>query len=126
MSLLTDAPPSLGVLETLEVLASSDLSVREAGAAWRVAAGAYGRLDAAQALLLAMLNRGNGAAADGATDTAEGLLVVTAQGTLDLETGDGRAVARMLLTMAAKASDDTSRRVRRKKLEQAEQGLRVG
>ena len=70
MSLLMDAPPTLGVLETVEALASRDLSVGEAGAALRVAAGAYGRLDAAQALLLAMFNRGNGAAADGATDTA--------------------------------------------------------
>ncbi|MEO5842892.1 MAG: recombinase family protein [Acidimicrobiales bacterium] len=60
-------------------------------------------------------------------DRAEkGLPVVTAQGTLDLENGDGRAIARMLLTMAAKSSDDTSRRVRRKKLDQAEQGLPTG
>jgi uncharacterized protein DUF222/HNH endonuclease len=77
MSLLMDAPPCLGVLETVEALASRDLSVGEAGAALRLAAGAYGRLDAAQALLLAMFNRGNGAAADGATDTAAWLAANT-------------------------------------------------
>ncbi|MEO5841552.1 MAG: recombinase family protein, partial [Acidimicrobiales bacterium] len=56
-------------------------------------------------------------------DRAEhGLPIVTVQGTLALDTGDGRAMARVLLAMAAKASDDTSRRVRRKKLDMAQQG----
>ena len=61
----------------MEALASGDLSASEAGAALRVAAVAYGRLDVAQALLLAMFNRGNGAAADGATDTAAWLAANT-------------------------------------------------
>lgn len=56
----------------------------------------------------------------------KGLPVVTAQGTLHLDTADGRAMARVLVTMAAKASDDTSRRVRRMKLDLAQAGKPTG
>ena len=72
-----DAPPVVGVLETLEALASRDLSTGEAGEGLRLAAVAAGRVDAAQALLLAMFHRGNGAAADGATDTTAWLAAKT-------------------------------------------------
>lgn len=56
-------------------------------------------------------------------DRAEkGLTVLTLQGQLDLSTADGRAMARVMVAMAAKASDDTSRRVRRAKQSKAERG----
>lgn len=60
-------------------------------------------------------------------DRAEcGLAVATLGGDFDLATGDGRYFARMLVAQAAKASDDTSRRVRRFKAEQAEAGRPAG
>jgi DNA invertase Pin-like site-specific DNA recombinase len=56
-------------------------------------------------------------------DRAErGLTVLTLQGQLDLSTADGRAMARVMVAMAAKASDDTSRRVKRAKLAKAQRG----
>ncbi len=75
-----DAPPgvgALGVLEALEALPFDDLSVSDAGVALRTAAGAYGRLDVVQALLLGIFTRGNGARADGATDAAAWLAAKT-------------------------------------------------
>lgn len=51
-----------------------------------------------------------------------GLLFATVQGQIDLSTSNGRAMARVLVTMANKQSDDTSRRVKRKIQEQAENG----
>lgn len=55
-----------------------------------------------------------------------GLTVATLSGDLDLTTGDGRFAARILVSVAAKASDDTSRRTKRAKQARAEQGLPAG
>jgi DNA invertase Pin-like site-specific DNA recombinase len=55
-----------------------------------------------------------------------GLEVHTLSGDFDLTTADGRAMARVLVAMAAKASDDSSRRIRRKALELAERGQPTG
>jgi len=51
-----------------------------------------------------------------------GLVVATCEGDFDLGSSDGRMVARMLVTMAAKESDDKSRRLRSKHRELAEAG----
>lgn len=47
-------------------------------------------------------------------------------GSLDLNTDDGRAMARVMVAMQNKASADTARRTRRKHLELAEAGVPVG
>jgi site-specific DNA recombinase len=49
--------------------------------------------------------------------------VVTAQGDLDLTTHDGQLQARILVAVARKSSDDTSRRVSRAARDRAEAGL---
>jgi len=72
-----DAPPSLGVLEALEAIASGPMSVSQAGAVVRGVAGVHGRADAVHAKALAVFARGNGAASDGATDTAAWLAANT-------------------------------------------------
>ena len=72
-----DAPPSLGVLERLEAIASGPMSVSQAGAVLRGVAGVHGRADVVHAKALAVFARGNGAAADGATDTAAWLAANT-------------------------------------------------
>jgi DNA invertase Pin-like site-specific DNA recombinase len=51
--------------------------------------------------------------------------IVSLSGDLDLSTGDGRFIARILVSMAQKSSDDTSRRIRRQKAERRAQGLPV-
>lgn len=51
-----------------------------------------------------------------------GVKVATCHGDYDLEDGDGRAMARMLATWAAKESDDKSRRIKRKHQEIAASG----
>jgi DNA invertase Pin-like site-specific DNA recombinase len=48
--------------------------------------------------------------------------VATVTGELDLRTSNGRAMARVLVTMANKSSEDTSRRVARARLQNAQQG----
>ena len=73
MSLLMDAPPCLGLLETVEALAARATTTSEAGDGLRMAAVTAGRLDAAHALLLSVFTRGNGPSADGATDAASWL-----------------------------------------------------
>jgi DNA invertase Pin-like site-specific DNA recombinase len=55
-----------------------------------------------------------------------GLVVATLHGELNLQTGDGRAMARVVVTMAAKASDDSSDRIRRDKRRLREAGLPTG
>ena len=55
-------------------------------------------------------------------DIADRVTVATLHGELDLTTADGRAMARVLVAMAAKQSDDTSRRVKRMHESLAEQG----
>lgn len=57
---------------------------------------------------------------------AKGLLVGTCEGDFDLATSDGCAYARMMVAMAAKSSDDKSRRVKRAKKAQAEKGAYGG
>lgn len=57
---------------------------------------------------------------------AENLTVATINGDVDLATGDGKAMARIIVTMAQKASDDTSRRMLRLKDELARQGRPAG
>ena len=60
-------------------------------------------------------------------DRAErGLEVFSMSGSLDLATGDGRALARILVTMAAKESDNTSRRKRRQEEDDAAAGKKHG
>ena len=68
-----DAPPVLGVLESLEALSFGDLSAVEAGAALRSVGLVRGRVDWVEARLLAVFSRGNGAQAEGATDTTSWL-----------------------------------------------------
>jgi DNA invertase Pin-like site-specific DNA recombinase len=48
--------------------------------------------------------------------------VATVTGELDLRTSNGRTMARVLVAMANKSSDDTSRRVARARLQEAQQG----
>ena len=48
--------------------------------------------------------------------------VETVTGQLDLRTSNGRAMARVLVAMANKSSEDTSRRVARAQLQEAQQG----
>jgi site-specific DNA recombinase len=54
------------------------------------------------------------------------LTIATLNGDLDLSTGDGRAMARVLVAMAAKSSDDTSRRLKRVFADKAAAGQRHG
>ena len=51
------------------------------------------------------------------------LVFATVQGDIDLSTPDGRTMARVLVAFANKASMDTARRVARKKLEKATNGV---
>ncbi|MGI8450619.1 MAG: recombinase family protein [Streptosporangiaceae bacterium] len=48
--------------------------------------------------------------------------VETVTGNIDLRTSNGRAMARVLVAMANKSSEDTSRRVARARLQQAQEG----
>jgi site-specific DNA recombinase len=50
----------------------------------------------------------------------------TVQGDIDLQSADGRTMARVMVAFANKSSMDTSRRVKRKHLELARQGVPVG
>jgi len=55
-------------------------------------------------------------------DLAEQVTVATVEGDFRLDTSDGRAMARVIAAMAAKESDDKSRRLRRKHEELAAEG----
>ena len=55
-----------------------------------------------------------------------GLVFATVQGDIDLSTPDGLTMARVLVAFANKASMDTSRRIKRKNIERAENGLPHG
>jgi site-specific DNA recombinase len=60
-------------------------------------------------------------------DLAEGgVLVVTAQGDIDLTTSNGRAMARVVVAMASKSSEDESRRMKLKHAELAKHGKTAG
>jgi site-specific DNA recombinase len=59
-------------------------------------------------------------------DSRPGLRFATVQSDIDLSSPDGRTMARVLVAFANKASMDTSRRVRRKHLELAQNGVSVG
>ena len=50
------------------------------------------------------------------------ILVATLNGEIDLNSGDGRFQARILVSVSAKASDDASRRLKRAALQRAEHG----
>jgi site-specific DNA recombinase len=50
------------------------------------------------------------------------LVFATVQGDIDLSTSQGRTMARIMVALANKSSDDTSRRVKRKIVQQAEAG----
>jgi site-specific DNA recombinase len=52
--------------------------------------------------------------------------VATVTGELDLRTANGRTMARVLVAMANKSSEDTSRRVARARLQEAQQGGNSG
>jgi len=54
------------------------------------------------------------------------LQVRTLSGDFDLSSADGRAMARVMIAVAAKSSDDTSRRIRRKHLQLAQEGRSAG
>jgi hypothetical protein len=77
MSLLMDAPPAIGVVEALEALPFEHLSVGEAGEVVRAVAAVRGRIDVVEAKALAVFARGNGAQAEGATDTTSWLASAT-------------------------------------------------
>lgn len=59
-------------------------------------------------------------------ETRPGLVFASVQGDINLETPDGKTMARVMVTFANKASMDTSRRVARKHLENAQNGKPVG
>ncbi len=59
-------------------------------------------------------------------DARAGLRFATVQSDIDLSSPDGRTMARVMVAFANNASMDTSRRVRRKHLELAQQGIPVG
>lgn len=59
-------------------------------------------------------------------ELAESMQVHTPNGDINLATGDGRFLARILVSVAAKSSDDASRRIRRQKAERRAQGLYNG
>jgi DNA invertase Pin-like site-specific DNA recombinase len=52
--------------------------------------------------------------------------IVSMHGDLDLSTADGRFTARILVSMAAKSSDDTSRRIRRPRQAWRDKGIAKG
>jgi DNA invertase Pin-like site-specific DNA recombinase len=52
--------------------------------------------------------------------------IISLEGDLNLSTGDGRFTARILVSMAEKSSDDSSRRLRRQRAERRSQGLMAG
>jgi DNA invertase Pin-like site-specific DNA recombinase len=52
--------------------------------------------------------------------------IVSMHGELDLSTADGRFTARILVSMAQKSSDDTSRRIRRQRQAWREKGIAKG
>ena len=56
-------------------------------------------------------------------DARPGLVFATVQQDLDLSTSDGRTMARVMVAFANKSSMDTSRRIKRKNLELAQQGV---
>lgn len=56
----------------------------------------------------------------------EDLVFATVQGDINLMTPDGITMARVMVAFANKASMDTARRVKRKHLEQAQNGIPVG
>lgn len=58
--------------------------------------------------------------------TAHHVVCITAQGDLDLTTHDGQLQARILVAVARKSSDDTSRRVTRAQRDRAEHGAWIG
>jgi DNA invertase Pin-like site-specific DNA recombinase len=58
--------------------------------------------------------------------TAGRVSIVSMYGDLDLSTGDGRFVARSLVNMAQKSSDDTSRRIRRQRQALRDRGIAKG
>lgn len=55
-------------------------------------------------------------------DLADNILIATCEGDFDLATSDGRAMARVIAAIAAKSSDDSSRRLKRKHVELAAAG----
>lgn len=59
-------------------------------------------------------------------DVGQVEVVSTVGGEIDLRGSDGRFVARILVGVAAKESDDKSRRIRRQKQQQREQGVPSG
>jgi site-specific DNA recombinase len=59
-------------------------------------------------------------------DDRPSLVFATVQSDIDLSSPDGRTMARVMVTFANKSSMDTSRRLKRKHLEMAEQGKVVG
>jgi DNA invertase Pin-like site-specific DNA recombinase len=59
-------------------------------------------------------------------DSRPGLRFATVQGDVDLQSADGRTMARVMVAFANKSSMDTARRVKRKHLELAQAGVPVG
>jgi DNA invertase Pin-like site-specific DNA recombinase len=59
-------------------------------------------------------------------DARSGLVFATVQSDIDLSTPDGRTMARVMVAFANKSSMDTSRRLKRKHLELAQNGEIVG
>lgn len=59
-------------------------------------------------------------------ETRTGLVFATVQGDVNLQTADGRTMARVMVAFANKSSADTGRRVARKHLENARKGKPVG
>ena len=59
-------------------------------------------------------------------DDCPARVFATVQSDIDLSTPDGRTMARVMVTFANKSSMDTSRRLKRKHLEMAQQGRIVG
>src|SRR6476659_4471 len=110
MSMLMDAPPpglvGVGVLEALEALPFDDMSASEAGLKLRTLGPVRGRVDWVEARLLAVFSRGNGAQAEGATDTTAWLANVTKRSGRDAKRAVKRAgVLRALPELSAALAD---------------------
>jgi DNA invertase Pin-like site-specific DNA recombinase len=122
-------------LEVVEVFEDNDLSAsaysRKTRPAYRkmIAAARAGELEAIIAWHIDRLYRRPRELEDlvDLVEERKGALAIhTLSGPFDLRTGDGRAMARVLVAMAAKSSDDSSRRIRRKAQDLAERGLPGG
>ena len=90
---LLDAPPALGVLESLEALPVDEMTASALGAVLQSVGSVRGRVDAFEARALAAFDRLGGAKAEGATDTGAWLADRTKTSARDAKRSVQRAAA---------------------------------